>query len=125
MPINRKWILTLGILAMSPGLAMGKGPFGFSNPFSKSDNPSQPAAPDNQQVAEEIAGKLSQVGLTGYDINIEYQSGVATLTGMIQDARQKQMAQQLAQQVAAVQKVDNKLELINPEPQNAVQQTAF
>jgi len=42
-----------------------------------------PAAVSNQQMAQRIANSLSQVGLTGYDIEIRYQNGVATLAGSV------------------------------------------
>lgn len=128
MPINSKWILTLGILAMSPSLVMAKGPFSLPNLFKSpsstiSESPAQ--AQSNQQVAEQVAGALRQARLTGYDINIEYKNGVATLTGMIQDSRQKAIAEQVVKQIASVQKVDNRLGLISPDTNQAIQQTAF
>lgn len=128
MPIKSKWILTFGILAMSPNLVMAKGPFGLSNPFSSSrpaESEAEKSDNNNQQVAEQIAAALTQAKLTGYDISIEYQDGVATLSGMIQDEQQKQKAREVVQALPAVQSVDNKLGLINPTANKAIQQTAF
>jgi len=128
MPINSKWILTLGILAMSPNLVMAKGPFSLPNPF-KSPSSAKSEAPaetqSNQKVAEQIAGALRKARLTGYDINIEYKQGVATLTGMIQDSRQKAVAAQVVKQIAGVNKVNNRLGLISPDADQAIVQTAF
>ncbi len=126
MPINSKWILTLGILAMSPTMAKG-GPFGLPNPFKSPAKPETQAAPatsNNQEVANQIAAALTQARLTGYDINIEYQNGVATLSGMIQDAQQKQKATEVAQSVAAVSQVDNRMGLINAGSATPIQQVA-
>lgn len=128
MPINSKWILTLGILAMSPNLVMAKGPFSLPNPFkspssAKSKTPAETQS--NQKVAEQIAGVLRKARLTGYDINIEYKQGVATLTGMIQDSRQKAVAEQVVKQIAGVNKVNNRLGLISPDAEHAIVQTAF
>ncbi|WP_339744774.1 BON domain-containing protein [uncultured Rubinisphaera sp.] len=113
---------------MSPNLVMAKGPFGLSNPFSSS-SPAEAEATakenDNQVVAEQIAVALRQAKLTGYDISIEYQDGVATLSGMIQDDQQKQKAREVVQALPAVKSVDNKLGLINPTANKAIQQTAF
>ncbi len=129
MPINSKWILTLGILAMSPNLVMAKGPFSLPNPF-KSPSSAKSEAPaetqSNQKVAEQIAAALRKAKLTGYDINIEYKQGVATLTGMIQDSRQKAIAEQVVKKIESVKKVDNRLGLITQDAnQSIVQTTAF
>ncbi len=128
MPINSKWILTLGILAMSPNLVMAKGPFSLPNPFrspssAKAETPEK--AETNQQVAERIAGALRKAKLTGYDINIEYKQGVATLTGMIQNSRQKAVAEQVVKQIASVKRVDNRLGLITPDADQSIVQTTF
>ncbi len=128
MPINSKWILTLGILAMSPNLVMAKGPFSLPNPFRSSSSAKNEAPAEtqsNQKVAEQIAGALRKARLTGYDINIEYKQGVATLTGMIQDSRQKAVAEQVVRQIASVRKVDNRLGLISPDADQAIVQTNF
>lgn len=123
MPIKSKWILTLGILAMSPSLAMAKNP--FSIPGLTKSASTEAAAKTNQDVANEIANALRQARLTGHDINIEFKEGVATLTGMIQDSSQKATAERLTAQVSEVTSVNNQLGLINPDAGQAVQQTAF
>lgn len=114
----RQWILTLGIAAATPGIALS-GPFSFLNmgraPQTTAARPTQSVAPgaDNQQVAEAIAGALRQANLNGYEIEIEYKNGIARLTGMIADVRQKAKATQVIRRVPGVQSVDNQLELID------------
>ncbi len=126
MPIKSKWILTLGILAMSPSLVMAKGPFNFSG-LSKSANSAETAssAKTNQDVALEIAAALRQARLVGYDINIEYKNGTAVLSGMIQDSSQKALADKLARSVPEVKNVDNRMGLITPDAGQEIQPTAF
>ncbi len=125
MPIKSKWILTLGILAMSPSLAMAKTPFSLPGLTKSSAASAGKSAKSNQDVANEIAAALRQARLVGYDINIEFKEGTATLSGMIQDSQQKAMAEKLTLTVADVTKVDNRLGLITPDNGQAVQQTAF
>lgn len=125
MPIKSKWILTLGILAMSPSLAMAKTPFSLPGLTKSSAASAGKSAKSNQDVANEIAAALRQARLVGYDINIEFKEGTATLTGMIQDSQQKAMAEKMTLTVADVTKVDNRLGLITPDNGQAVQQTAF
>lgn len=74
----------------------------------------------NQQVAEQIAASLSQAGLVGYDIEIRYSNGVATLGGNVGTVQQRQAASAAVSQVPGVQSVNNQLQ-VNP----AVMQTAF
>ena len=105
----RKWVLTLGLAAAAPSVAMA-GPFDFLK--SKAE-PAVVAPADgqvnNQKVAEEIAAALRKAKLNGYDVEIEYRNGVATLSGKVADVRQKLQATRLVAQVPGVQRVDNKL----------------
>ncbi|MCA8987482.1 MAG: BON domain-containing protein [Planctomycetaceae bacterium] len=127
MPINRKWILTFGILALSPSVTQA-GPFGLPSPFqSKQGTAEKPeqAAPSNQQVANQIAAALTEARLTGQDISIEFQNGVAVLEGKIQDQSQKQKATEVVSRLSTVARVDNRLEPMIPDASRAIQQTAF
>lgn len=112
MIIKTKWILSLGILAMVPGTTM-------AGPFNKKPAPTPVAAATeaqsvktNEQVAQEIANALRAAKLTGYDIEIEYINGKATITGMVGDARQKTIAEQMARSVREVTVVENRLGII-------------
>ncbi len=63
----------------------------------------------NTKMAETIASALRGAGLTGYDIQIRFQSGIATIGGTIADANQKAKVAQVVAAVAGVNSVDNGL----------------
>jgi len=106
----RKWVLSLGIMAVTPGIAMA-GPFSFQRLKA---NKTAPAASSrsNQQVAEQIAGSLRAAKINGFEIDIEYRDGVAHLKGKVQDAAQKKKASRVVSKVKGVKKVNNQLTLI-------------
>ncbi|MDB4637724.1 BON domain-containing protein [Planctomycetaceae bacterium] len=68
-------------------------------------------ANSNQAVAENIAGALGTAGLNGYDIQISYQDGTATLSGAVANPQQRLMAEQAASSVSGVKLVSNQLRL--------------
>ncbi|MBL8814632.1 MAG: BON domain-containing protein [Planctomyces sp.] len=76
--------------------------------------------PNNQQVAEQIGAALSQMGLVGYDVNIEYKNGTCTLSGSVATVDQRQAAGDTVSRIPGVRSVSNQLQ-VNP----AVSQTAF
>lgn len=108
----RKWVLTLGIMAVTPGITMA-GPFDFLS--KKSEQSSSTAVSgsttNNQKVANEIADTLRQARLTGYNMEIEYSKGVAVLSGKIPTAAQKAQATRLLSRIEGVTRVDNRLEV--------------
>lgn len=112
MKAYRKWVLSLGIAAVTPGIALA-GPFSI---FNRSSQPARTAAVDNQKLAEEVASNLRAAKLTGFDIDIEVREGVCILSGKIKDAAQKQRASIVASKVPGVSRIDNRLELINGNP---------
>lgn len=82
---------------------------------------SAPAAgPGNQQVAEQIAAALSSRGLTGYDIEIRYSNGVASLGGNVATVQQRQAASDAVSRIPGVKSVNNQLQV-----NAAIQQAAF
>ncbi|QDV53393.1 BON domain-containing protein [Gimesia fumaroli] len=108
----RKWVLTLGIMAVTPGITMA-GPLDF---FSKKSDQSSSTAvsgsiTNNQKVANEIADVLRKARLTGYNMEIEYNKGVAVLSGKIPTAAQKAQATSLISRINGVSRVDNRLEV--------------
>lgn len=110
MKIYRKWILTLGIAAVTPGIAMA-GPLDFwkkSSPKAAS----KATAGDNQRTAENVAGKLRSAELSGSDIEIEVKNGICLLKGKIANATQKRQASELASRVAGVNRVENRLSVL-------------
>ena len=106
----RKWVLTLGIMAVTPGITMA-GPLDF---FTKKSEQSSSTAvsgkiSNNQKVANDIADALRQARLTGYNMEIEFNKGVAVLSGKIPTAAQKAQATRLISRVEGVTRVDNRL----------------
>ena len=104
-----KWVLTLGLLAATPGLTLAAGP--------KSNVDGKPAAggkkatkSENQKVAEEIA--VAMRGKVQGDVNIEYKDGVATLSGSVADPKIKEKASALVGKIEGVSRVDNRLSVI-------------
>ena len=104
-----KWVLTLGLLAATPGLTLAAGP--------KSKVDEKPAASgkkatktENQKVAEEIA--VAMRGKVQGDVNIEYKDGVATLSGSVADPKIKEKASAIVEKVDGVSRVDNRLSVV-------------
>ena len=85
----------------------------------------QPAGPSNQEVAQQIAGRLAQVGLVGYDVEIRYEDGQATLNGQVATLSQQQNAAAAASQVPGVRNVQNNLKVSGPLAQGNAQQSAI
>ncbi len=77
------------------------------------------AGENNQQKAQQIGSALSQSGLVGYDIEIQYQNGTATLLGNVATQEQKQAAAAAARSVPGVRGVSNQLQISNPIAQTA------
>jgi osmotically-inducible protein OsmY len=110
----RKWVFTLGIVAVTPGLAAA-APFAFGQPKDDADASATqvPASKSkNQKVAEDIALALKKASFHGYEIDIEFKDGMATLRGKVSDPRQKARASQIVSQVPGVRRVENKLILL-------------
>jgi osmotically-inducible protein OsmY len=108
-----KWVLTLGIVAVAPGLAAAA-----SFPWQSNDTDATSGAPaqksKNQQIAENIAMSLKRAAFHGYEIDIEFRNGLATLRGKVSDPRQKARASQIVAGVPGVQQVNNKLTVVAP-----------
>jgi len=69
----------------------------------------RPAKPQNQVVAERIAGALAQAGMSANDIEVRFNNGVATLRGTVAHPQQAAIAEQVVAQVPGVQDVSNEL----------------
>lgn len=80
------------------------------------------AARPNQQIAQQIADNMAEVGLEGYDVTIRYDNGIATLGGEVASAGQRQAAAFAASNVAEVKQVRNELSVQQRQP---IAQTAF
>src|ERR1700722_14420649 len=115
-----KWVLTLGIVAVAPGLAAAA-----SYPWqADTDTAAAAQKSKNQQVAESIAFALKKSAFHGNEIDIEYRNGLATLRGKVSDPRQKVRASQIVSAVSGVQKVDNRLVVVAPSESSIRQVTA-
>lgn len=131
----QKWLAAVGILAMSPGLGFAAKTIApelitrdksdrTAEAQSEEDAaPTKPAStrvlpakatsgrsgPSNQEVAQNIARALKSTNLNGYDIDIEYQNGVATLRGSVSNRMQNLAATKAVANVKGVRRVDNQL----------------
>ncbi len=63
----------------------------------------------NQAVAQNIADALTSAGLSGYDIEIRYKDGVASLIGPVEAREQAMLAHRAAASVPGVHQVLNQL----------------
>ena len=105
-----KWALVLGLMAATPGL-------GFAAPWSRTEKGDKASSQtpagktQNQKVADDIAVALRNARLQGYDIEIEYKNGTATLKGRVTDPKQKDKATQVVQKLSGIERVDNQLVL--------------
>ena len=104
-----KWVLTLGMLAVAPGLAAAAS---FPWQSNDSDTGAATQKSKNQQVAESIALALKKSAFHGYEIDIEFRNGLATLRGKVADPRQKARASQIVSSVSGVRQVDNRLTVV-------------
>lgn len=82
----------------------------------------QKAARANQEIAQQIANNMAEVGLQGYDVEIRYDNGIATLGGEVASAGQRQAAAYAANNVPEVKEVRNQLAVQQSRP---IAQTAF
>lgn len=73
----------------------------------------------NQEVAQNIATALSSIGMSGYDVEVRYKSGVCSLIGNVDSPEQAMRAHQAAASVPGVQQVMNKLTVAGQAPQAA------
>lgn len=97
-----KWVLTLSLLAATPGMTFA------AVSKAKDATAKRASQTDNQRMAEEIATALKSNKVRG-DITIEYRDGTAVLGGSVTDAKIKKMASTVVEGVAGVNKVDNRI----------------
>jgi len=98
-----------------------------ATPATRATVPAAPApaaaggqALNNQAVAQQIGDTLAAVGLVGYDIEIRFNAGTATLIGDVATAQQRQAAGSSVSQIPSVKNVNNQLRVGVP-----VSQTGF
>lgn len=102
------WLAALGFAAATPGLALA-GPLSLFSGDSQKSASEPDAKAVNQKTANDIAKALRAARLNGYNIEVEYKGGVATLIGEVPTAQQRDMAAQVTRQVPGVKSVANQL----------------
>ncbi len=115
----QKW-LTVGLLALTPSLALA-GPLNspILNGTGGSKSSAKPAkGASNQEIANKIAAALRKAKLSGFDIEIKVENGIATLDGMVASPEQRAAAQKAAM-VAGITRVNNRLAVGEMPPKQA------
>src|SRR4029077_10304941 len=67
---------------------------------------------------------LKKASFRGYEIDVEYKDGLATLRGKVSDPRQKTRANQIVSQVPGVRRVENKLIVLAAASRGPIRQVA-
>ncbi len=113
MPKFGKWILTLGLVAATPAMAVADGPFGkfFNRGGSKTAT-----TRSNQDVANDIAKALRSAKLNKHEMDVEFTKGVCTLIGTVSTAQQRAEATRIVSQIPGVKQVKNQLSVLNARP---------
>ncbi|MEZ6056073.1 MAG: BON domain-containing protein [Planctomycetaceae bacterium] len=114
----RKWLLSLGLLAVMPVSAWA-GPLDYLKPSGSSAPPVVRGESQNQQTADLVKEALIGARLQGQDIQIECRGGVVSLTGLIADQDQRATATRVVSRVRGVREVDNRLRLMDAAPRTA------
>jgi hypothetical protein len=114
----QKW-LSMGLIALTPGIALA-GPLNSSQmQQSASPNPQMAAQKQaispNQKAANKIAAALKKAKLSGFDIDIGVDHGVALLEGTVTSQEQRAAAAKAAL-VPGVHRVDNRLQVVDLPP---------
>ena len=125
----QKW-LSMGLLALTPGVTLAGALDSPQLKQSTTANPSMAKKADkakgasNQDLANKIAASLKKAHLSGFEIEISVQNGVAQLDGMVGSAAQREAAAKAAQ-VPGITKVNNRLGVGDAMPRGQVQQAAM
>lgn len=117
------WLAALGFAAATPGLALA-GPLSLFSGDSQKSAAEPDAKAANQKTANDIAKALRAARLNGYNIEVEYKNGAATLIGDVPTAQQRDMAAQVTRQVPGVKSVINQLSVKQAAQKAAARPTA-
>jgi hypothetical protein len=125
----QKW-LSLGLMALTPGVTLAGALDSPQLKQSTSANPSIASKPadkakggSNQDLANKVKASLEKARLTGFDIEINVQNGVVTLDGVVRSPAQREAAAKAAK-VAGITKVNNRLGVAETMPRGPIQQAA-
>ncbi len=77
--------------------------------------------PTNQQMAERIAGALGKAGMSGFDLEVRFQDGQASIGGAVANPGQRARITQVVSNLDGVESVDNKVTVT---PQAAMRRPA-
>ncbi len=108
----QNWLAALGLMALTPGVTLA-GPINPKAQVSPVQSAAGgPAVSKNQRTAEEIAAALRSANLSGYDLNVSFEKGTATLKGVVANEKQRLAAERAARGVKAVTRVNNQIEVV-------------
>ena len=108
MLLPRKWVLSLGLLATVPSIALA-GPFDGKPKSNARPTAKASAQRDNDDIAQDVADGFKTAGLKVKGGGVVVEDGVATLTGQIASPEQLAKATQVASRVPGIEKVNNRL----------------
>lgn len=117
----QKWLTTLGMIALTPGVAFS-GPLSFTKKTAP-NTPVQKVSAVQSQVtvtrgqepntagssAKDVGKALHKAGLSGTNIGIRVKEGVAVLEGSVGNLPQKAAATKAAASVKGIDRVENRL----------------
>lgn len=103
-----KWVLTLGLLAATPGLTLAAGAKSKTD-----DKPTVASKEENQKLANDVAKAMRSKRIQG-DISIEVKNGIAILSGTVADPKIKERATDAVSKVRGIAHVDNRLRAPQP-----------
>jgi hypothetical protein len=108
-------LLSVGLLALTPGVAMAVLLGGVCTSSSGSavhaaERPTK-AQKQNQELAQRVAKALQKIKLNGFDIQIDARNGVVTLDGTVASLEQRQAAANAIKKVSGVTGVNVRLQV--------------
>lgn len=86
---------------------------------------SNEAPPSNQEMAERIAQALAKGGLSGFDLEVRFQDGVALIGGAVANPSQRARITQIVSNQDGVESVDNQVTVATPAALRRQQQAAM
>jgi hypothetical protein len=108
-------LLSVGLLALTPGVAMavllGGGSSSNSGAVVQAADRPTKAQKQNQELAQRVAKALQKVKLNGFDIRIDARDGVVTLDGTVANVEQRQAAAKAIKKVSGVTGINIRLQV--------------
>lgn len=105
----QEWVLTLGLAAATPGVALA-GPLDLLSGGGRDGVQSGVGVKvSNREVIHQIKSALQNANLGGQDIHVEYHQGTAVLKGVVYTPEQRDFAVAAARRVPNVARVQSEL----------------